>query len=102
MKALVTGASSGLGREMARILSKMGYDIIAVARRKDRLEELAAELDTNIEIVVADVTDIDQCKKLAERANDVDVLINNAGFGVFGDLCSTDLDRELKMIDTNI
>ena len=102
MKALVTGASSGLGREMARILSIMGYDIIAVARRKDRLEELAAELDTNIEIVVADVTDIDQCKKLAERANDVDVLINNAGFGVFGDLCSTDLDRELKMIDTNI
>ena len=62
MKALVTGASSGLGREMARILSRMGYDIIAVARRKDRLEELAAELDTNIEIVVADVTDIDQCK----------------------------------------
>ena len=102
MKALVTGASSGLGREMARILSKMGYDIIVVARRKDRLEELAAELDTKVEIVVADVTDIDQCKKIAERANDVDVLINNAGFGVFGDLCSTDLDRELKMIDTNI
>ena len=62
MKALVTGASSGLGRDMARILSKMGYDIIAVARRKDRLEELSAELDTKVEIIVADITDIDQCK----------------------------------------
>lgn len=102
MKALITGASSGLGREMARILSGMGYDIIAVARRTDRLEELKSELTTNVEIVTADICDIDQCKKLALRANEIDVLINNAGFGVFGDLCSTDLDDELKMIDTNI
>ncbi len=102
MKALITGASSGLGREMARILSGMGYDIIAVARRKERLEELADELKTNVEIIVADVTDIEVCRALSERAKDVDVLINNAGFGVFGDICSTDLDAELKMIDTNI
>ena len=55
MKALITGASSGLGREMARILSKKGYDIIAVARRRERLEELKSELETDVEILCADV-----------------------------------------------
>ena len=102
MKALITGASSGLGRDMAHILSEKGYDIIAVARREDRLKSLAEELKTDVEIIVADVTDTEQCKKLAERAGEVDILINNAGFGVFGDLCSNDLDTELDMINTNI
>lgn len=102
MKALITGASSGLGRDMARILSTKGYDIIAVARRGDRLKELADELKTDVEIIVADLTDIEQCKRLAERADEVDVLINNAGFGVFGDFCTTDLADELRMLDTNI
>lgn len=102
MKALITGASSGLGRDMAYILSEMGYDIIAVARRKDRLLQLKNELKTDVEIICCDVTDIEECKKLAERADEVEVFINNAGFGVFGDLCSTDFDSELKMLDTNI
>ncbi len=102
MKALITGASSGLGYDMAHILSEMGYDIIAVARREDRLIKLSKELKTNVEVLCCDVTDVDQCIKLSERAEEVDVFINNAGFGVFGDLCSTDLDKELKMIDTNI
>lgn len=102
MKALITGASSGLGRDMACVLSERGYDIIAVARRKERLQELANGLKTNIEIIVADVTDIEECKKLAERAGEVDILINNAGFGVFGDFSTTDLDKELLMLDTNV
>ncbi len=102
MKALITGASSGLGRDMAYILSKQGYDIIAVARRKDRLEELKKELKTNVEVLCLDVTNTEECKKLAQRAAEVDVFINNAGFGVFGDFCSNDLDLELNMIDTNI
>ena len=102
MKALITGASSGLGYDMAHILSEKGYDIIAVARREDRLKDLKDQLETNVEIIVADVTDINQCKELAACAGEVDILINNAGFGVFGDLCSNDLDTELKMIDTNI
>ncbi len=102
MKALITGASSGLGREMARILSGMGYDIIAVARREERLEELKKELGTNVETVVCDVTDVEECKKLARYAPTVDVFINNAGFGVFGDFESSDLDKELKMLDTNV
>ncbi len=102
MKALITGASSGLGYDMAHILSERGYDIIAVARRQDKLEQLKNELKTNVEIVCCDVTDIQQCKKLADYASEVDVLINNAGFGVFGEFCSNDLDTELKMLDTNV
>ena len=102
MKALITGASSGLGRDMAEILSEKGYDIVAVARREDRLIELKEKLKTNVEIICADITDTRQCKKIAERAEDVDIFINNAGFGVFGDFCSNDLDVELKMLDTNV
>ena len=101
MKALITGASSGIGWDMAQILSDKGYDIIAVARRQKRLEELKNTLETNVEIVCCDLTDTEECKSLVRYAHDVDILINNAGFGVFGDLSSTDLDSELKMIDTN-
>lgn len=101
MKALITGASSGIGWDMAQILSDMGYDIIAVARRRERLELLKNTLKTNVEIVCCDVSDTEECKSLARFAPEVDLLINNAGFGVFGDLCSTELDAELKMIETN-
>lgn len=101
MKALITGASSGIGWDFAHILSEMGYDIIAVARRSERLELLKKSLKTSVEIVCCDVSDVNQCISLSKYAPDVDILINNAGFGVFGDLCSTDLDKELKMMDTN-
>lgn len=102
MKALITGASSGLGWDMAHILSDMGYDIIAVARRKERLQTLMAELKTNVEIMVCDVTDTDACYAIAERAGEVDIFINNAGFGVFGELCENSLESELEMLDTNV
>ncbi len=102
MKALITGASSGMGRDMAYVLSELGYDIIAVARRRERLEQLKKELKTNVEIICCDVSDEKQCRQLAETAGDVDILINNAGFGVFGDFASNDLDAELKLIDTNL
>ncbi len=101
MKALITGASSGIGWDMAHILSEMGYDIIAVARRRERLEMLKDTLKTNVEIVCCDLSNVDECKSLARYAPEVDLLISNAGFGVFGDLCTTDLDAELKMLDTN-
>ena len=102
MKALITGASSGFGRDMARILSEKGYDIIAVARREDKLLELREELSTNVEIVCCDVSDAEQCIALSERAAEADIFINNAGFGVFGSLCETELSDELKMLDTNV
>lgn len=102
MKAIITGASSGLGWEMAKILSKMGYDIIAVARREDKLNELKDALETNVETVCADVTKIEDIEKIVPYLDDAEIIINNAGFGVFGDLCSSDLSKELEMIDTNI
>ncbi len=102
MKAMITGASSGLGREMAEILSQMGYDIIAVARRQDKLLELKNILKTDVEVLCADVTKEEDIKKISARLYDVDVFINNAGFGVFGQLCDSPLERELEMIDTNV
>lgn len=102
MKALITGASSGIGREAALILDSMGYDIIAVARRADRLEELRKTLKNNTEIFSADLASEEDCRKVFENFPDIDILINNAGFGVFGKFTENDLERELSMIDVNI
>lgn len=102
MKAIITGASSGFGWDMSHILSEMGYDIVAVARREDRLLKLKEELKTEVEICVCDVTDMNQCKALSLKAKDADVFINNAGFGVFGEFCETDLEKEMLMLDTNV
>lgn len=102
MKALITGASSGIGRDMAKYLSDLGYDLVIVARRKELLEELKKELKTNVEIVCLDVSKKENCYKLFEQHKDIDILINNAGFGLFGHFVDTDLEKELNMIDTNI
>ncbi len=102
MKALITGASSGLGWEMATVLSEKGYDIVAVARRQERLQELKNQLKTNVEILCADVTSPDGIKQIEAQLDDVDIFINNAGFGVFGPLCTSDLNDELDMFETNV
>ncbi|MDD3766374.1 MAG: SDR family oxidoreductase [Eubacteriales bacterium] len=104
MKALITGASSGIGRDMAARLSKMGYDVILVARRRERLEELAGTLPTKAQIIVLDLSVRDKCFELYEKVKneDIDILINNAGFGVFGNFVETDLKKELSMLDTNV
>ena len=104
MKALITGASSGLGREMAKLLASRGYELVLCARREDRLRELAAELPTVCHVIAADVSDEEECCLLyrAVRGDDLEIVINNAGFGLFGEFLETDLDEELRMIDTNI
>lgn len=106
MKALITGASSGLGRDMARVLAGYGIDLIIVARRKDRLEELRQELRDRVAVTVIcmDLADEMNCSLLYERVKeeDIDILINNAGFGMAGEFIHGDLDRELQMINTNI
>lgn len=104
MKVLITGASSGIGKDMARYLSKLGYDLILVARRKEILEELKQELKTNVTIYVYDLTKLENVYELYEKTKDdnIDFLINNAGFGLFGTFIKTDLDRELEMIDLNV
>lgn len=102
MKALVTGASSGIGRDIARELSKRGYDLVIVARSKEKLEELKKDLTTKVEIIVMDLAIEENCKKLYEQAKDIDILVNNAGLGEFGKFTETDLDKELAIIKTNI
>ena len=105
MKVLLTGASSGIGRDMARYLAKGGHELILVARRKDRLEALKKELEgAKVTIVSLDLSKRENVYKLYEKFKDenIDFLINNAGFGLFGMFNETDLDRELEMIDLNV
>lgn len=103
MKALITGASSGIGRDMARYLSKLGYDLIIVARRENLLEELKNDLkNTNVVIEKVDVSNPENCEELFNKYQDVDILVNNAGFGKFGEFDKIALNDELSMINTNI
>lgn len=102
MRALITGASSGIGRDMARYLSKIGYDLVIVARNKEQLEKLKNELKTNVEVIAMDLSDKDNCYKLHEQIKEIDLLINNAGFGEFGEFIETNLEKEIALINTNI
>ena len=154
MWALITGASSGIGRDMARYLYRLGYNLIIVARNVDKLNELKVELSKNevnadiknnntenlqadeqittskkdnkienneqikneienkstdtqeqqIIVKQVDLSDKDQCIKLYEETKHIslDLLVNNAGFGVFGEFIETDLDKEINLINTNI
>ena len=105
MKALITGASSGIGRDRARELAKRGCDLILVARRTDRLEEIKNEITgVSVEIIKCDVSTEENCAELYNSVKDkgVEMLVNNAGFGLAGEFLSTDLNRELSMIKTNV
>ncbi len=104
MKALITGASSGIGREMAKYLSELGNDLILVAREKEKLEELQNELKTKTKIIVMDLTSEQKVKELYIlcRNDDIDILVNNAGFGDCGYFCDTDLTKELDMMNVNM
>ena len=104
MKALITGASSGLGRDIARLLSLKGYDLILVARRRERLEELKKEFQTSVQIFAIDVTDLPSILKMYEELKDqkIDVLINNAGFGLFGFFNELDLISQEEMLKTDV
>lgn len=104
MLALITGASSGIGREMAIYLSELGYDLILVARRKEKLEELRKNIKTKVTIYDYDLLKEENVYKLYENVKEkqIDFLINNAGFGLFGNFNETNLERELEMIQLNI
>lgn len=104
MKALITGASSGIGKDLSYILSNMNYDLILVARSIDKLEEIKKDIKTNVTLYQYDLSNIDNCYKLYDKvkSEDIDIIINNAGFGVFGSFDKTNIDRELEMINLNI
>lgn len=127
MKALITGASSGIGRDMAKVLYKKGYELILVARDEKKLNELKQELynqaelsgcqqqsegkwkiqeskrrTQKIRVIAMDLTIAENCKELYNMEPNINLLINNAGFGVCGEFIKTNLDKEISLIHTNV
>ncbi len=108
--AVVTGASSGIGREFARLAAKDGRDVVLVARRRDRLEELASELTRGFGVgafpLPADLSEPDAPGRIfresTEHAAEVDLLVNAAGLGVHGFFADTPLEKELETIRVNV
>ena len=104
MRALITGASSGIGKNMAYVLANKGIDLILVARNKDEMLKIKENVKVNVEVIELDLLKEKNVFKLYEMCKDrnIDILNNNAGFRLFGLFTETDLDRELEMIDLNI
>ncbi len=107
--ALITGASSGIGAEFARRLAADGYDLVLVARRRDKLEALASELrekhDAVAEILVADLAnagDVDRIEHLIAGRPSMAMVVNNAGFGTVGHFHDVDLAKHLDMIQVHV
>jgi short-subunit dehydrogenase len=108
--ALITGASGGIGKELAVLFAKDGHDLVLVARSGDKLQRLAEDLTTrygvSVKIMVKDLEDPEAAQQMVEELQresiTVDYLINNAGFGLYGEFLTTDLDKEAGMIDLNI
>lgn len=103
MKVLITGASSGIGESIAYYLDKLGYDLILVSTNEEKLKSVKDKVNS-AKIIVCDLREEDSVFKLYEKVvgENIDVFINNAGFGLFGDFYKTDLNRELEMIDVNV
>ena len=104
MLALITGASSGIGKDMSIYLSELGYDLIIVSRDIKKLEETKKLCKTNVEIIPCDLSLKENAFKLYDKVKDkdIDLVVNGAGYGLFGNTWETDLGKELKMIELNI
>ena len=108
--AIVTGASSGIGAEFARKLAARGMHLILVARRKQLMEELAADLHTRhgtrCEVIVADLSDANESarliKEVTARGYPIELLVNNAGFAVVGEMTGTNVERIMEMVRLNV
>lgn len=104
MKALITGATSGIGMSMAKYLCSMGWELVLTGRNKNALEKLKSELNTNVYIIPADLSEKEEVFKVYYycKLHDIDMLINNAGYGIFGRFDETDIEDELNMLNVNI
>jgi uncharacterized protein len=104
--ALITGASSGIGADLARLFARDGYDLVLVARSEGKLHELAKELGVTSTVIVADLAKPDAARMIAdtliEKSINIDVLVNNAGLGIAGPFVTNDLGRELEIIQVNV
>jgi short-subunit dehydrogenase len=107
---LVTGASSGIGLELARVLAQHGYDVVITARSEARLQQLSDELRIKYgvagRVLVADLAQLDAPQQIFEELQRdgiaIDVLVNNAGFATYGSFSQTDIDAELQLLQVNI
>lgn len=105
MKAVITGASSGIGKDMAFELAKRGYDLILVARRKEKLLEIKEQLNVDVQVIALDLSKKENCYYLfstLKDQKDINVVINNAGFGYLGEFKSMKADKIESMIDLNV
>ena len=109
MYAVITGASSGIGEQFAKRLAKEGYDLILVARRRERLTALSDKLkathkELKCDIFTADLMQLDECQRLSDylEEKDIEIFINNAGYGDCGLFEETDIAKEMGMIDVNV
>ncbi len=104
MNALVTGATSGIGRDMTKYLVSLGYKVFAVGRNRERLTEIKNEFNDKVETIERDISTKESCIELYNQLKNenIDFVINNAGFGIFGNFIETDLDKEINLINTNI
>lgn len=104
MKALITGASSGIGREIALYLDSLGYDLYLVARDKYELDKIFSSCHGKVTTIGLNLGIVDNCYELYDKVKDedIDILVNNAGFGDAGNFTETSLDKELDMINVNI
>lgn len=108
--ALVTGASSGIGRELAKLLAADGLDLVLVARRTDRLEDLARELSVAhgvmARVLAKDFTSPSSPKEIVQELErdrlEVDVLVNCAGFGIYGRFWETEIERQMEVLQVNL
>jgi short-subunit dehydrogenase len=107
-RALITGASAGIGEGFARHLARRGHDLSLVARRKERLDTLASELSSShgvsVDTLAADLSTEEGTRAIEETlaSHEVDLLVNNAGFGTYGDFAELPLERELEEVDLNV
>lgn len=101
--ALITGATSGIGKEFAYRLADRGYRLIISGRRVERLKELEEELDVEVRIIEADLSKKKEVFALIEKLEDedIDLFINNAGFGAAGSFLETDIKKEISMLKVN-
>src|ERR1017187_4794938 len=101
--ALITGASGGIGLELARIFAEQGYALVLVARTRERLEEIAVELKpTPVQVLAKDLALVGAAEGIHREVPKVDVLVNNAGYGVYGPFLKAPLDDALGMLQLNM
>jgi len=104
MRALITGATSGIGKEMAFYLHRKGWQLVLTGRNEEMLKRMARKFGSSTKYIALDLANSDAPQKLYDFCKDmrIDFLINNAGFGIFGEFSETSLDSELELLDVNI